>query len=175
MSEANEFREALRNLVYAIDAYRRGDSGKSGAMVNIATEAAKALLARPEPHSDHASNAAAWHRLADSIAYILEVEPGSISEMGTGIAIAIQLLRDRIQALESPRITREEAEQNDLQLVDGYRMENALRNCMMLANRRLHRGAVEQADWESILRFCAEAGIRPSPLRDATGVSDEPR
>jgi hypothetical protein len=44
-------------------------------------------------------------------------------------------------------------------------LEKALGNCRLLAMRRLHKGAVELADWEAILRFCTEAGCGPSPLR----------
>lgn len=44
-------------------------------------------------------------------------------------------------------------------------LETALGNCRLLAMKRLHRGAVEKADWEAILRFCIEAGCGPSPLR----------
>lgn len=44
-------------------------------------------------------------------------------------------------------------------------LERALGNCRLLAMKRLHKGATEQADWEAILRFCNEAGCGPSPLR----------
>lgn len=44
-------------------------------------------------------------------------------------------------------------------------LEQALGNCRLLAMKRLHKGATEQADWEAILRFCTEAGCGPSPLR----------
>lgn len=44
-------------------------------------------------------------------------------------------------------------------------LEKALGNCRLLAMRRLHKGAVEKADWEEILRFCTDAGCGPSPLR----------
>lgn len=44
-------------------------------------------------------------------------------------------------------------------------LAKALGNCRLLAIKRLHKGAVEKADWEAILRFCTEAGCGPSPLR----------
>lgn len=44
-------------------------------------------------------------------------------------------------------------------------VERALSNCCLLAMKRLHKGAIEKADWEAILRFCTEAGCGPSPLR----------
>lgn len=45
-------------------------------------------------------------------------------------------------------------------------MEKSLRNCLLLAMRaaRQTTGTVE-TDWRHIIRFCAEAGIEPSPLR----------
>jgi hypothetical protein len=45
-------------------------------------------------------------------------------------------------------------------------MEGAMRNCLLLAMKRLHKGSHEIPDWETIIRFCKEGGVAPSPLRD---------
>lgn len=39
--------------------------------------------------------------------------------------------------------------------------ESALRNCLLLAMRHARR----DSDWEHIIRFCAQGGVEPSPLR----------
>lgn len=56
-------------------------------------------------------------------------------------------------------------EENDRFITRITELEKALGNCRLLAMKRLHKGAVEQVDWEAILRFCTEAGCGPSPLR----------
>jgi hypothetical protein len=56
-------------------------------------------------------------------------------------------------------------EENDRLITRIAELEKALSNCRLLAMKRLHKGAVEKADWEAILRFCTEAGCGPSPLR----------
>lgn len=46
------------------------------------------------------------------------------------------------------------------------KLEASLRNCLLLAMRaaRQTTGTVE-TDWRHIIRFCTEAGVKPSPLR----------
>lgn len=51
--------------------------------------------------------------------------------------------------------------------------DSALRNCMLLAMRRLHKGSTEIADWEHVIRFCKEAGVEPSPMREAIEADQE--
>lgn len=44
-------------------------------------------------------------------------------------------------------------------------MDSALRDCLLLAmrnSRKQHSGG-----WEQIIRFCKQAGVEPSPLRDS--------
>jgi hypothetical protein len=44
--------------------------------------------------------------------------------------------------------------------------ERSLRNCLQLAGRRIHKGSVDKEWWAHIERFCKEAGVEPSILRD---------
>jgi hypothetical protein len=46
-------------------------------------------------------------------------------------------------------------------------LERALRNCYMLARRRVGRGTDSSFDWHQVIRFCEEAGLKASPLREA--------
>ncbi len=54
---------------------------------------------------------------------------------------------------------------------ENKRLHLALRNCLALAQRQLRRalttGAsrVVRQDWTHIVRFCAEAGVKPTFLR----------
>lgn len=42
--------------------------------------------------------------------------------------------------------------------------ENALRNCLLFAMRQSRKQ--NTGGWESIIRFCKEGGVEPSPLRN---------
>ena len=46
------------------------------------------------------------------------------------------------------------------------KMEQALRNCLILATRNMRREG--GGDWEHVIRFCKEAGVVPSFLRGQT-------
>lgn len=61
---------------------------------------------------------------------------------------------------------------NDMVMVSGATNDgyvNALRNCLALARRQL-RGEQGALPWHDIVRFCDEAGIKPTVLRDVSGV-----
>ncbi len=43
--------------------------------------------------------------------------------------------------------------------------KNALRNILLLAMREAHKAKDPEIPWSHVIRFCAEGGERPSPLR----------
>ena len=51
---------------------------------------------------------------------------------------------------------------------ETHRLELALQNCRTLAARRSRKGGDEKEWWEHILRFCKDAGIKGSILREAS-------
>jgi hypothetical protein len=57
---------------------------------------------------------------------------------------------------------------NDRSVEDDLR--RALRNCLTLATKKIKRAA-SKGDWPDIVRFCADAGVVPSPLRKSKKAS----
>ena len=55
-------------------------------------------------------------------------------------------------------------------LAEAEALRNGLKNCMLLAAR--HRKEI--GDWQHIIRFCIEAGVQMSPLRETDAVLAEP-
>jgi hypothetical protein len=72
------------------------------------------------------------------------------------------VVRDEDADQSEPHVV--EAEANARLIARSPAMDNALRNCLLLAMRNLHREKSE--DWSAIMRFCREAGVEPSPLRE---------
>lgn len=69
--------------------------------------------------------------------------------------------RPDIAAAQIARLKQE----RDAALAECERLRNSLRNVMLLANKHRHRGDF-LAYSNHLLRFCAEAGVVPSILRN---------
>jgi hypothetical protein len=106
--------------------------------------------------------------LASDVEVVLKRQAAAaIAGMNAATAISAGQVRQahRLRAESSPEALESERQANAILTARIAELERALGNCRLLAMKRLHKGAVEKADWEAILRFCTEAGCGPSPLR----------
>lgn len=117
----------------------------------------------------------AYVRIEDHEAIIRRQAVAALNGMNAAKAISYHDLQQahRLRAESSPAALESERAVNAMLSEENDRLRNALRNCCLLAMKRLAKGSYEIPDWESILRFCTEGGEGPSPLRSSdSGVGE---
>lgn len=119
------------------------------------------------PDPDDQRQLTAYYLAAEVDAVLKRQAAAAISGMNAATAISSGQVRQahRLRAESNPEALESERQANAILTDRVAELERALGNCRLLAMKRLHKGAIEKADWEAILRFCTEAGCGPSPLR----------
>lgn len=105
--------------------------------------------------------------LADEVDAVLKRQASAaLSGMNAAKAISYHDLQQahRLRAESSPEALESERAMNATLTEENERLRQGLRNCLLLAMKRLSTSQ-EKVHWESVIRLCSDAGETPSPLR----------